>query len=522
MKTLSDSRQDSRNEIDDPIRWKSSITLIRHAIAAQLIGSICFFVAIRVLAPDQVGRLGGSVATFLLALMGWYLLSRGRVRASVKIQIYGLWAIVTTVAIFVGGVRAPLVIIYPVLIMLIGWLLGSRSARVMLVLALASTLGFLTAGLAGVLPASLSTSTTLYGIVQIVLCLLAWMLIRRVVHAYQDRLQELKKTISQLSRTAQDLQESNAQLSAIFQASPICIVISKQSDDIVLDLNNATVQQFGYGRDDVVGKRTTTDLGVYTNPAQRTQLVQQLSDSGYVHQFLMDCCTHSGKPISMEVSARIIELQGEPCTLAMMVDATDRRRAEADMHEKAFRDSLTRLPNRRLLADRLRQTMSAAKRSACYGALMFLDLDNFKSLNDIHGHDVGDLLLIEVARRLTSGVREMDTVARVGGDEFVLLLGELSTDQASSRHQAQALAEKVRTSLALPYHLPIVHEGISSHTVEHYCTASIGVALFVNDDSCDKEVMHWADAAMYKIKRAGGNSISFHVAANMAENPGHA
>ena len=519
MKNLPESRQALHSGIGDPSHWQSSLTLIKYAIAAQLLGSVCYFVALHILLPDQIGRLGGAVMSILMASMGWHLLSRGKVQASVKIQAYGLWAIVTTVAIFVGGVRAPLVIVYPVLILMLGWLLGSRSARVMTGLTLASTLGFLTAGLTNILPPGLPSSTMLYGVVQIVICLLAWMLIRQVIEAYQDRLLELKKNSRELSMLAQDLHESNARLSAIFQASPLCIIISRLNDDIIIELNDATLQQFGYGRDEVIGQRTAADLGVYADPTQHAQLVQRLSDFGSVHQFPINCLTRDAKHIVMEVSARIIELHGEPCNLAMMADVTDRHRAEAAIHEQAFRDSLTRLPNRRVLSDRLRQTMSAAKRSGCYGALMFLDLDNFKALNDRHGHDVGDLLLIEVARRLTCCVRDMATVARVGGDEFVLMLSELSTDMAASKDQALAVAEKLRSSLAIPYHFSTVHEGVSDTLIEHHCTGSIGVALFVNDDASDKEVMHWADAAMYQTKRSGGNAIRFHLAVPLPQKP---
>jgi diguanylate cyclase (GGDEF)-like protein len=163
-----------------------------------------------------------------------------------------------------------------------------------------------------------------------------------------------------------------------------------------------------------------------------------------------------------------------------------------------------------LLVDRLTHTMSAAKRSGCYGALLFLDLDNFKPLNDAHGHEIGDLLLIEVARRLTSCVREMDTVARVGGDEFVIMLSELSTQLDTSQTQALAIAEKVRDRLATPYFLASEHPDVADSMVEHRCTVSIGGALFVNDNVSHKEILRLADDAMYDAKRAGRNSIRFH------------
>jgi diguanylate cyclase (GGDEF)-like protein len=141
---------------------------------------------------------------------------------------------------------------------------------------------------------------------------------------------------------------------------------------------------------------------------------------------------------------------------------------------------------------------------------MFLDLDNFKPLNDTHGHEVGDLLLIEVARRLTECLRAMDTVARFGGDEFVVMLCELDANQTLSTDQAAAVAEKIRASLAEPYFLTVSQPGKASVIVEHRCTTSIGVALFLNHDSDPSDIMKWADAAMYQAKDAGRNAIRFY------------
>ena len=154
--------------------------------------------------------------------------------------------------------------------------------------------------------------------------------------------------------------------------------------------------------------------------------------------------------------------------------------------------------------------MAASKRSGLYGALMFLDLDNFKPLNDTHGHGVGDLLLIEVARRLTSCVREVDTVARFGGDEFVVMLGELDVDKAESITQAGLVAEKIRITLAEPYLLKIQQEGKAEIAVEHYCTSSIGIALFINHEASPEDILKHADMAMYQAKEGGRNSVRFY------------
>ncbi|OGB54165.1 MAG: hypothetical protein A2496_07525 [Burkholderiales bacterium RIFOXYC12_FULL_60_6] len=195
-------------------------------------------------------------------------------------------------------------------------------------------------------------------------------------------------------------------------------------------------------------------------------------------------------------------------------EITERKRLQDQVHQLAFFDPLTKLPNRRLLGDRLSQALAAGKRSACYSALMFLDLDNFKPLNDAHGHVIGDLLLIEVATRITNCVRETDTVARFGGDEFVVLLAELTSDKAQSRAQACLVAEKIRSKLSEVYRLIVVQETAADIFIEHRCTVSIGVTLFVGTEANPKDVLTAADAAMYRAKDAGRNSVWFEASAD--------
>ena len=190
-------------------------------------------------------------------------------------------------------------------------------------------------------------------------------------------------------------------------------------------------------------------------------------------------------------------------------DITVRKQLEEDILQLAFHDSLTGLANRRLLRDRLDQTLMNIKRSGRHAAVMFMDLDNFKPLNDLHGHEVGDMLLIEVAERLMSSVREVDTVARVGGDEFVVLLGELDLEFTTSEMQAIAIAEKVGMQLAQTYQLTVKHTGRVAVKVQHSCTASIGVAVF-GADAASEDVLKWADAAMYEAKVAGRNVVKLH------------
>jgi diguanylate cyclase (GGDEF)-like protein len=189
----------------------------------------------------------------------------------------------------------------------------------------------------------------------------------------------------------------------------------------------------------------------------------------------------------------------------LVTDITESKRMEDQVRQLALYDALTGLPNRRLLSDRVAQALAVCKRHECHGALMFLDLDNFKPLNDTHGHAAGDLLLIEAANRLKSCVREVDTVARFGGDEFVVMLSGLIEGEAESVLQAKAIAEKIHAVLSAPYRLTV-----GNVTVEHQCTASIGVVVFDQQAGSEDDILKWADAAMYEAKEAGRNLIRFY------------
>ncbi len=217
-----------------------------------------------------------------------------------------------------------------------------------------------------------------------------------------------------------------------------------------------------------------------------------------------------GHEFPVELSVVPIRMADKYEFSAFIRDISERKQMEEQVRQLAFYDPLTGLSNRRLLNDRLAQTMAASKRSGCYGAVIFLDLDNFKPLNDMHGHGVGDLLLIEVAHRLTGCVRGADTVARFGGDEFVVMLGELDKDKAESTVQADIVAEKIRTALAEPYLLKFRREDNTETAIEHHCAASIGVVLFINHKASVENILKWADMAMYRAKEGGRNSIRFH------------
>jgi diguanylate cyclase (GGDEF)-like protein/PAS domain S-box-containing protein len=181
-------------------------------------------------------------------------------------------------------------------------------------------------------------------------------------------------------------------------------------------------------------------------------------------------------------------------------DITARKQAEEEIRQLAFYDALTGLPNRRLLMDKLRAALSVSARSNHFGALLFLDMDRFKTLNDTLGHDYGDLLLVEVAKRIQSCLREVDTVARLGGDEFVILLEEVDAHAEEASRKVALIAEKIRASLTVPYHL---------NGNEQHSSPSIGVCLYRGNEKSVDTLLKHADMAMYQVKDAGRNAVRF-------------
>ncbi|MDP1595830.1 MAG: EAL domain-containing protein [Methylotenera sp.] len=187
--------------------------------------------------------------------------------------------------------------------------------------------------------------------------------------------------------------------------------------------------------------------------------------------------------------------------VATLTDITMSKAASDEIKSLAFYDPLTRLPNRRLLLDRLQQALASSTRSGQRGALLFLDLDHFKTLNDSLGHDIGDLLLQQVASRLRNCVREGDTVARLGGDEFVVLLEDLSEQSIDAATQTEVIAQKILTALNQPYQLG---------THEYHSTPSVGATLFNDHDAELEIILKQADIAMYQSKTEGRNTLRFY------------
>jgi len=299
-------------------------------------------------------------------------------------------------------------------------------------------------------------------------------------------------------------------LSAAIEQGPTSVAITNLKAEIEY-VNEPFTKIAGYDVDDVLGKNPRVLQSGLTDKSVYAEMWGTLTKGQpWVGEFINK--RKNGEIYYEQAYLSPVKDNNGVVThyVAVKLDITDRKRLEEEIRQLAFHDALTKLPNRRLLVDHLNQAIVSSRRNGCFGALMFLDLDNFKPLNDLHGHAAGDLLLIEVANRLKHSVREMDTVARIGGDEFVVMLSQLVKDEAVSKLQAGKVAEKILASLSAPYLIKVTNEQSLEQTVEHHCSASIGVTLFIGNKVSEDELMRRADDAMYQAKEAGRNQFKFY------------
>ena len=314
---------------------------------------------------------------------------------------------------------------------------------------------------------------------------------------------------SNKSRQVAPLVESRFR--AIFMATPEAISVTRLADGCYLEVNDAWLALSHRQRDQVIGK-SSLELGIWHNSHDRLLLTQRLQRDGHVDSMESDLRRADGQVVRGLLSARNIEIEGQPCILAITRDISERSLREELVRQMAYCDPLTLLPNRRAFQERLTLAIAGTRRTHYHAAVIFLDLNRFKQLNDQWGHDRGDQLLIEVARRLKAGLREVDTVARLGGDEFVALVADLSPQLQPALDTAHAVAIKLVSTLSQPYALSGTSVEVSAQSVLHYqCSASVGVAVFQGTGESPDALMSRADRAMYEAKRSGPGSVRVSV-----------
>jgi diguanylate cyclase (GGDEF)-like protein/PAS domain S-box-containing protein len=300
-------------------------------------------------------------------------------------------------------------------------------------------------------------------------------------------------------RQLQDYERLNLAAS-VFTNSREGILITDANSAIV-DVNEAFTRITGYSREEALGKNPRFLSSGRQNKDYYETMWRELLATGHWYGEIWNRRKNGEVFAEMQIISAVYDLNNNVKQyVGQFSDITSRKTAEDAIKTLAFYDPLTGLPNRRLLTDRLKWALSSSARTNMQGAVLFIDLDNFKMLNDTLGHDIGDLLLQQVARRLELCVREGDTVARLGGDEFVVMLEDLSAEEIEAASKTEFVGNKILSSLQQPYLLD-GHEQIN--------TPSIGAALFSDHDVEIEELFKQADIAMYQAKKAGRNQLRF-------------
>ena len=312
------------------------------------------------------------------------------------------------------------------------------------------------------------------------------------------------RDITAQKRAEDALRASETRYRTAFQTIPDSLNISRLDDGLYMELNDGFQRITGYERREVLGK-TSLELELWADAEDRARFAAELVHNSTCRDFETRLQRKNGEIFPVLISASLIDLEGVACILSVTRDISKAKAAEEEIRTLAFFDPLTGLANRRTLTERLRK--GQADRGVGKRALLIADLDHFKNLNDTLGHATGDLLLREVARRIGCSVRKGDTVGRMGGDEFVVMLEGLSDDQEAAAAEANAVAEKILAAVERPYQLD-GHECLSA--------CSIGITVFDDSQLNINDFLQQADIAMYQAKGAGRNAARFFAPALQA------
>jgi diguanylate cyclase (GGDEF)-like protein/PAS domain S-box-containing protein len=324
-------------------------------------------------------------------------------------------------------------------------------------------------------------------------------------------LQHLEKSFDTMSALNAELRLTSAAVARLNDMVLIAQVDQSAGQHIIF-VNEAFERHTGYRRDEVIGRDLRLLRGPDTDPAVVGDIERAMQRSETVRAELINY-TKDGQPYWVETELVPFADEGGVNThwVAVERDITERKKSQDDIHRLAFFDVLTGLPNRRLLMDRIDKLLASSERGATYSAVMFIDLDRFKTINDARGHAIGDALLRNAADRLSTLMRKADTVARIGGDEFVVLLGHLSHELPGATHAALTVAEKIRSAIGRDFNI----EGQTYNS-----TASIGVTMLPRPGQpgqTAQDLLREADTAMYRAKSEGRNGIAFFETAMQAE-----
>ncbi|PCK07595.1 MAG: hypothetical protein COA42_13500 [Alteromonadaceae bacterium] len=364
---------------------------------------------------------------------------------------------------------------------------------------------------------SIAGTVSLLGVAVIIFYVLFSALLKRyLVRIYEqmsNQIQMRKRAESVLMEKGRELEkivrerdESRKRYKTLFEKSADSLLIIEGHEFV--DCNQAAVDMLGYDNKQELCQTHPSDLSPEYQPdGQRSQvktdIMIEIAFKNGSHRFEWDHRRKNGDVFPVEVLLTSIPYDDRQLLHVVWRDITERKKAAEEIEFQALYDSLTNLPNRRLLFDRINQSIVTARKHNYFNALLFVDVDRFKNINDSLGHSVGDALLIQMASRIQGCLTKEDTASRFGGDEFVILLRHIGEEHEQSSFNTEKVASKIKDTLAEPLY-------IAKH--EFHITVSIGIALFPSKDESAEDIIKYADTAMYSAKEAGRNKIAFYLA----------
>jgi len=488
---------DQSRDVRTLMAWAIAVTVAAALVSFYLLQAPLFRADIRFTGPALM--LGVALVSAVLMRFGW-------VTRAVDVLAFGVGLTTGIIALLSGGVRSPVIPIYPGLILLYGWLRNDLAGPLMAVFCMVSLMLLWLIGVPDFVPAQLDSPASVYVVNTGVVCLLSGVAVVMIRRIYRRQIRELDQLDGELAGYADLLEQSEARYRTLIERMPEAILVHRNTQ--IVYANPAALHLFGAPDLATLMLKRTTDLICPDQLEAQLHRMQQIINGEDHPPVARSCFVRlDGIPVPVEVQGTAIDFDGAPAIHVSIRDITERQRLEDEIRQLAFYDTLTSLPNRRLLDDRLVQTLAASQRSGSFGALLFLDLDNFKPLNDRYGHLVGDQLLLQAGARLKSCVRAKDTVARYGGDEFVVLLPELDTNASNAEQAALQVAHKILLVMTTPYPLGHLLDAHGQPVPDHPCSVSIGLVVFAPEQASANDLLERADATMYQAKQAGRNRV---------------
>lgn len=320
------------------------------------------------------------------------------------------------------------------------------------------------------------------------------------------RLVGLHVDLTAFKKMQADVLESETRFRTLFEKAMTGMAVADPKGNLT-EANEQLARLLGYSRGELLGK----NISAFTHPedlASELVFLQEISnDLRDDYRIEKRYVTRSGEILWVDLLVTVLRDQERKATsvIGLVVDITERKASETRIIHLAYYDPLTDLPNRRLMQERLAHAVSTSERQGMFGALLMIDLDNFKTLNDTLGHDIGDQLLIQAAQRLRRCVRDSDTVSRLGGDEFMVILEHLDVRELAAIHSAEIVAAKILSEFSVAYSLELGVSSLGNSSRNHFCSCSIGITLFYGRGVKTEELLKRADTAMYQAKSAGRN-----------------